>query len=185
MHSAPSHPQFRHSLSRAMGGRPGRDRRWRCRRALLRLPANTWQLRLSSPGMKCSEAAHEWPGVGMVSGPGGLRTCWVWGSGRLAPGGLGAGGGWVSGQLRGAWWHSEQPLLRAPSTCCSAGKERSGGDKRTEEQRLPHQPRVRAVRPFARTCPEDPLPSGGPAARAVLTGCPTWGGSMLLAATNC
>ena len=69
----------------------------------------------------------------MVSRPGGLLTCWVGGSGRLAPGGLGAGGGSVLGQLRGAWWRSEQPLLRAPSTCCSAGEERSGGDKRAEE----------------------------------------------------
>lgn len=47
--STPSPSQFRHSLSRAMGGKTGRARRWRCGRTLLHLPANICQLRLPKP----------------------------------------------------------------------------------------------------------------------------------------
>lgn len=70
-------------------------------------------------------------------GSGGLSTCWVWGSGGLAPGGLGVGEGQVLGQLRGAGWPCAQPLLRAPSICCSAGAERTGGEIKTRHTAPP------------------------------------------------
>lgn len=91
--SAPSPPQFRHSLSRAMGRRPSRDRRWRCRRALLHLPANTRQLRLPGPG-----------GEGLRSS---TRVAWrgdgeqAWRAAHLLGGGLWSAGSWGPGG--GGW----------------------------------------------------------------------------------
>ena len=134
--------------------------------------------------MKGLEAANKWPGVGMVKGPGGLSTCWAWGSGGLAPGGLRAAGGRALGQLQGAWWHSARPLLRAPSICCSAGTVRTGGENRTE---------AHSLSPYRPPAPELRSPSPGPALRtpsaqrgprflAVPTGCSHW--VTLLAATN-
>lgn len=129
-------------------------------RALLRLPANTWQLRLSSPGRKCSEAAHEWPGVGMVSGPGGLHLLGVGlrSAGSWGPGG---GGGWVSGSS--GWF------LVAPRTASSKSSIHLLLGRKREvwwlisrtEQRLPPTP-SQSCRPFARTCPEDPAQWGQP-----------------------
>lgn len=132
----PPPPQFRHSLSRAVRGRPGRDRRWRCRRALLRLPANTWQLRLSSPGRKCSEAARvAWSGDGERA----WRAAYLLGVGLRSAGSWGpGGGGWMGvgaapgslvafrtasskssihlllGRKREVWWRQEDRGAASP-----------------------------------------------------------------------